>query len=112
MESLREKTVSGVKWQVASKILQFVHLDHLPGVHASGLLPFLRHPTVVDSHEASGIPNAGINTDSNGHRSPVKRIYGRLCDFTSIKDGTWRQTADRYESEIVNFLEGNGNDAK
>lgn len=77
----------------------FVHLDHHPGAHTAGLLPYLKHPTVVYSHEVSGVRYKGINSVSNGNGSFAKRIYDHLCDFAIIKE---RQIMENYSIHRMN----------
>ncbi len=86
--------------EINSRGYDFVHLDQHPGAHTMGLLPYLKIPSVVYSHEVSAVRYKGINHSCNGNapsgngaRSGLREIYRRFCDLAINEE---RQMMERY----------------
>ncbi len=77
--------------EINSRGYDFVHLDQHPGAHTMGLLPFLKVPSVVYSHEVSSVRYKGIV--NSGTYSGLKGIYRRFCDLAIH---TERQMMEQY----------------
>lgn len=59
----------------------YVHIDQHPGCRAINLMPYLRKPTIVYSHEPSVVRYQGLAPVENPARvSAVMRCYNSLCD--------------------------------
>ena len=62
----------------------FVHIDQWPACRTIGILPYLRRPTVVYSHEPSAVRYEESSHDTSlGQNSPRKGFYTSLCDVAS-----------------------------
>ena len=59
----------------------YVHIDQHPGCRAINLMPYLRKPTVVYSHEPSVVRYQGLApVEKRASISGVMRCYNFLCD--------------------------------
>lgn len=62
----------------------FVHIDQWPACRTIGILPYLRRPTVVYSHEPSAVRyEESLRSTSLGQTSARKGFYTSLCDVAS-----------------------------
>jgi glycosyltransferase involved in cell wall biosynthesis len=62
----------------------FVHIDQYPTCRAVGILPYLRRPSVVYSHQPSSVPYEESSRDTSlGQNSARKGFYRSLCDTAS-----------------------------
>ena len=62
----------------------FVHIDQWPACRTIGILPYLRRPTVVYSHEPSAVRyEESLRSTSLGQNSARKGFYTFLCDVAS-----------------------------
>jgi glycosyltransferase involved in cell wall biosynthesis len=62
----------------------FVHIDQWPACRTIGILPYLRRPTVVYSHEPSAVRyEESLRRTSLGQNSARKGFYTYLCDVAS-----------------------------
>ena len=62
----------------------FVHIDQYPTCRTVGILPYLRRPTVVYSHEPSTVRyEESSRGTSLGQNSARKGLYTSLCDIAS-----------------------------
>jgi len=62
----------------------FVHIDQWPACRTIGILPYLRRPTVVYSHEPSAVRyEESLRSTSLGQNSARKGFYTSLCDVAS-----------------------------
>ena len=63
----------------------FIHIDQRPSCRTVGILPYLRRPTVVYSHEPSVVRYDSFpRRASLGQNSARKGFYTSLCDVASI----------------------------
>ncbi len=62
----------------------FVHIDQWPACRTIGILPYLRRPSVVYSHEPSAVRyEESLHSTSLGQNSARKGFYTSLCDVAS-----------------------------
>lgn len=62
----------------------FVHIDQWPTCRTVGILPYLRRPTVIYSHEPSAVRyEESLRSTGLGQNSARKGFYTSLCDIAT-----------------------------
>jgi len=66
---------------INAKEYDFVHIDQYPTCRTIGILPYLRRPNVVYSHEPSSVRyEEPLHNSSLGSNLPRRGFYTSLCD--------------------------------
>ena len=86
----------------------FVHIDQWPACRTIGILPYLRRPTVVYSHEPSAVRyEESSRSTSLGQNSARKGFYTSLCDVASQLSAHARNRRDIIHTKLADIILAN-----
>lgn len=86
----------------------FIHIDQYPPCRAVGLLPYLRRPTVVYSHEPSAVRyEESLRTTSLGRNSARNGLYTSLCDVASNLSTHTLDRRDIIQTKLAHLILAN-----
>ena len=83
----------------------FVHIDQYPTCRTIGILPYLRRPNVVYSHEPSSVryEEPSHNT-SLGPSSPRKGFYTSICDAAPKLSSLALHSRDIHQTRLAQMI--------
>ena len=86
----------------------FIHIDQYPTCRTVGILPYLRRPTVVYSHEPSAVRyEESLHGRSLGQNSARKSFYTSLCDAASTLSTPILNRRDIIQTKLAHIILAN-----
>jgi glycosyltransferase involved in cell wall biosynthesis len=86
----------------------FVHIDQYPDCRTVGILPYLRRPNVVYSHEPSPVRYEESSCGTSlGQNSAHKGFYTSLCDVASKLSIPVRNRRDIIQTKLAHLVLAN-----
>src|SRR6266849_6709178 len=90
------RTVGQLASEMNQRAFDFVHIDQCSPCLTVALVPHLRLPTVVYSHEASNLRQSVQHSRSHKHASLPRRMYVWLCE---LAERLWRDVRNSEDIE-------------